>query len=329
MKRDQYGLSLIELMISLVIGLILVLGVVRVFSASQHGYRIQESTGRLQENARFAMETLGREFRHADFFGGVAPEFIELHSSIASPGVGCSLSWMADVSRPLFAYASNDTASLSACSTFTFAPDNDVLVVRYANPAEYYPTSFLTDTSPDAEEATRGGLLFLRARIGRSGYLFPFQGNIAKESVEIESVKGDESSGVFTYRYAANLYFVEKSGDSPSLRRIEMNRSGASTAQELIQGIEMMRLMFGVDLDGDSVVDRYMTIAEMSADNWRRALVVRVGLLVRGDALDNFIDDTTYTFPDGFTYTPPTADRRFPRRLFVQDLHLRNRTDRS
>lgn len=327
MRQPQRGLSLIELMISLVIGLILTLGIVRVFSASQHGYRLQESTGRLQENARFAMETLGRELRHADFFGGVAPEFIERHSSIASPGAACSLSWMADISRPLFAYAGATTSPLTGCTKTDYIPDTDILVVRYADPAEYRTTAYFD--SADEADAQEGGLLYLRSRIGRGGYLFPFTTAVAKAAITKSPVDGDESSGVYSYQYAANVFFVRDNGSLPTLYRVSMDKSGASDAQQLIEGIEMMRLMFGVDLDGDSVVDRYLTIAEMAADNWRRAMVVRVGLLVRGDALDNFVDDATYTFPDGFTYTPPTADRRFQRRLFVQDLHLRNRTDRS
>ena len=327
MRQSQRGLSLIELMISLVIGLILTLGIVRVFSASQHGYRVQESTGRLQENARFAMETLGRELRHADFFGGVAPEFIERDSSISAPGSACTESWMADIARPLFAYAGGSGSPLAGCTVENYVPDSDVLVVRYADPSRYVPTSFFSTES--ADDATKNGRLYLRARIGRSGYLFPFTKTAIDDAMD--EVPGDEASGVFSYQYKANVFYIRRNDGTPHLwvRTIDGSATGVAASQELIEGIEMMRLMFGVDLDGDSVVDRYLTIAEMAADNWRRAMVVRVGLLVRGDALDNFVDDATYTFPDGFTYTPPTADRRFQRRLFVQDLHLRNRTDRS
>jgi type IV pilus assembly protein PilW len=327
MRRSQQGLSLIELMISLVIGLILVLGVVRVFSASQHGYRIQESTGRLQENARFAMEILGRELRHADFFGGAVPDFIDRHASIAVPGAACSLSWMADISRPLFAYAGAASSPLTGCTSSGYVANTDILVVRYADPSRYRTTAYFTAT--DEDTAQEGGLLYLRARIGRGGYLFPFTKAVAEDATKRAPVDGDEASGVFSYQYAANVYFIRNNGTVPTLYQIRMDKSGASSAQQLVEGIEMMRLMFGVDLDGDAIIDRYLTISEMTAETWRRALVTRVGLLVRGDALDSFLDESTYTFPDGFSYTPPAAARRFQRRLFVQDLHLRNRTDRS
>ncbi|HYQ24208.1 PilW family protein [Stenotrophomonas sp.] len=65
------GLSLIELMISMVIGLIIMLAVVQVFAASREAYRLSEGLARVQENSRFAMDTLQREIRMAGHFGCV------------------------------------------------------------------------------------------------------------------------------------------------------------------------------------------------------------------------------------------------------------------
>lgn len=67
--RRMQGLSLIELMISLVIGLIILLAVVQVFSASRTAYQLSEGLARVQENSRFAMDTLQREIRMAGHFG--------------------------------------------------------------------------------------------------------------------------------------------------------------------------------------------------------------------------------------------------------------------
>lgn len=99
MKRIR-GLSLLELMIAMTLGLVVVLGVTTVFLGSKQGYRMQESTGRLQENARFAMDLLSREIRHADFWGGTAPGAIEKAVSLQTVGAPCTENWMADVTRP-------------------------------------------------------------------------------------------------------------------------------------------------------------------------------------------------------------------------------------
>lgn len=67
----QTGVSLIELMVALAIGTLLLLGLVQVFSASRAAYQTSEGMGRVQENARFAMEYLQRDIRMAGHFGCV------------------------------------------------------------------------------------------------------------------------------------------------------------------------------------------------------------------------------------------------------------------
>jgi type IV pilus assembly protein PilW len=67
--RRMAGMSLVELMIAMVIGLVVMLGVVQVFAASRQSYQLSEGLARVQENSRFAMDTLQRELRMAGHFG--------------------------------------------------------------------------------------------------------------------------------------------------------------------------------------------------------------------------------------------------------------------
>ena len=69
--RRVAGLSLIELMIALLIGIMLVLGMVQVFAASRAAYSLSEGLGRVQENGRFALDFLQRDIRMAGHFGCV------------------------------------------------------------------------------------------------------------------------------------------------------------------------------------------------------------------------------------------------------------------
>ena len=64
-------MSLIELMIALAIGSLLVLGLVEVFSASRTAYQLSEGLARVQENGRFAMDYIQRDFRMAGHMGCV------------------------------------------------------------------------------------------------------------------------------------------------------------------------------------------------------------------------------------------------------------------
>lgn len=67
--RAQGGLSLVELLVALVLGLVLVGGVLSIYLASQQGLRTHQSLARLQESARLALDLLAREIRTA----GVSP----------------------------------------------------------------------------------------------------------------------------------------------------------------------------------------------------------------------------------------------------------------
>jgi type IV pilus assembly protein PilW len=63
------GFSLVEVMISLVIGTLLLAGLVQVFGASRAAYQTAEGLSRTQENGRFALDFLQRDLRMAGHFG--------------------------------------------------------------------------------------------------------------------------------------------------------------------------------------------------------------------------------------------------------------------
>ncbi len=65
----QRGFTLIELMISLVLSMAVLIGLSSVYVAVKGAFRFQESTGRLQEDANFALDTISRELRMAGFAG--------------------------------------------------------------------------------------------------------------------------------------------------------------------------------------------------------------------------------------------------------------------
>ena len=66
--RFVRGLSLVELMVALVVGLLLTAGAISVFLSNKRTHEVTSGLSRLQENARFALETMLRDLRMA---GGV------------------------------------------------------------------------------------------------------------------------------------------------------------------------------------------------------------------------------------------------------------------
>ncbi len=67
--RRQLGVTLVELLISLALGLAVLVGLSAVYVAAKQSFRFQETGGRMQEDAMFALETISRELRMAGFAG--------------------------------------------------------------------------------------------------------------------------------------------------------------------------------------------------------------------------------------------------------------------
>ena len=61
----QHGLTLIELMVSLVLGLVLIGGVLNIFVSNRETYRVNENLTRMQENARTGFDFMARDLREA------------------------------------------------------------------------------------------------------------------------------------------------------------------------------------------------------------------------------------------------------------------------
>ena len=68
-NRMQMGLSLVELMVAMSIGLFLLAGAITVFGKTRDLYRTNDAAARLQETARYAMSTIEADLRMANYWG--------------------------------------------------------------------------------------------------------------------------------------------------------------------------------------------------------------------------------------------------------------------
>ena len=65
----QQGVTLVELMITLLLGLIITAGVIQIFISNKATYSTQEGIVQMNENMRFAFEKIGKDIRMAGFLG--------------------------------------------------------------------------------------------------------------------------------------------------------------------------------------------------------------------------------------------------------------------
>ncbi|MCY4563041.1 MAG: prepilin-type N-terminal cleavage/methylation domain-containing protein, partial [Gammaproteobacteria bacterium] len=63
------GFSLVELLLTLTLGLIVIAGAAQLFRGTGRGHASMESAARSGESGRYALSFLGHSARHAGFFG--------------------------------------------------------------------------------------------------------------------------------------------------------------------------------------------------------------------------------------------------------------------
>lgn len=310
----QGGMTLIELMVSLALGLFLSWGAFTVYLTSKSNYRAAEVLTRLQENARFALETVEPDLRLAGFWG----RHSEAGLVSVGPGiaVGCDgndvTDWALDVAVPV---AAVDDGYDLACDAFSDArADSDVLVVRHASERTALPEAGTVQIHSD----------LALAAVFDDGIIPPGFDAVAE-----------------TRDLVVHAYYVDESSafapGTPSLRRQTLVDGGGVEDQELITGVENLQVQFGLDTDGDGAVERYVDPDSPALDpaaagflEDARVVAVRLWMLVRAEESPDpaFRDAREYRRPDadGEVIRPggdPYPDR-FPRIQVTKTVYLRN-----
>lgn len=159
--RDRMrGLSLVEIMVSLALGLVLVGGVLSMFVASRETFRHHESLARLQESGRFALELMAREIREAGMTPCGSPITANL---LVSPAAATA--WWADTASGFL--RGGDGSGQGVQATGTSAADHvqgtdSLLVLRTSNDENAWST--LEEHAPAGHSLTLRTAGLLRAR---------------------------------------------------------------------------------------------------------------------------------------------------------------------
>jgi hypothetical protein len=269
------------------IGLFLIGGALYVYSQSKNSYRAGDSLARLQESARFALDTLEPDIRLARYWGlNSEPARINVPAGIAVTCNGAAPDW-----DPLDLAAAvqvkDDTYDLN-CPSFHDAPraGSDVLILRHADPWQ-----------AGIEPAAENQRLQVQTTLA--------QGRLFNDGVK------PFGAAASTNNVAINVYYVsnESSFDAslPSLRRLTLGPNGDFDDQEVIPGVENLQVQLGVDTDRDGDVDRYVDGNHPLVDDPLAAgfdpdaqvIAVRVWMLVGTPAEDPaWVDERRYATPD-------------------------------
>lgn len=89
-RNSQKGMTLVELMVAMVLGLIVIGGVVSVLVSNKRSYTTNEGLSQVQETARTAFELIARDVRQA---GGTGCDNARRMSNVLKPGTAWWLTW--------------------------------------------------------------------------------------------------------------------------------------------------------------------------------------------------------------------------------------------
>ena len=322
----QGGVSLVELMVAMVLGLFLIFGAVTIYGKSRTTYRTTEAVARLQETARYAFDTIEPDVRMASYWGLASrPDYIvnsatptddrpsELDDAEAEID-DCGANFAINLQEYLAGVNGADAVAWPlACDPFRDAwrEDTDVLVIRRGG---------------EAQPATLDpGRLYLQtSRIQGTIFVAPAgcPGNDPKNPACIPADYSPPASETRTLE--TNVYYISNEStarnDVPSLRRKRVV-NGAVMDEEVVSGVEDLQVRFGIDTNGDTNADNYVDPETNPALYGGAIVSATIWLRVRGeDSEIGFVDDRTYTAGDVAT-TPGGNFRRF---LISKTIQLRN-----
>lgn len=340
-------------MVAVTIGLIILAALVRLFATSRSTYTLEEGLARVQESGRFAMEFLAQDIRMAGYAGCSA----NLNSSVVNNLVNPSADATRFNPDGIVGYRPSCTTCTGALSEWPGLPSSyfpsggsnispvggtDILVIQRGDTvsaqlsgdlaATADPVAILSSTALASTPLLANDVLiisncqnadvFKASSIGAAGGTTTIghtTGNTGNDlSMAYKTLTSPQIMKLVT-----RVYFIGRrnndANNTPSLYRKELTNSGL-IAQELVEGVQTMKLVYGEDTDSDGVANIYR--APASVGSWRNVMTVRIGMLVSTSGnVEQQPDIRSYDLA-GTTVGPFNDNRR--RRAFNATVLVRN-----
>lgn len=324
----QAGLSLVEMMVGLAIGLFLTLGMFTLISNSSNAFKIQDDFARMQENSTTAMRYLGSSLRMAGFYGyaqdstvvnttfGAVNTTVDCGSAANTP----TTNWALDLRFPVFGIVGLTQANVNtampcilASNYLEIAGGQQILVTRGSLGAKV--------PDPDGNGQLSDGL----ATVRNSATTIFVQGDPGEGLIfygaDFVTLRGQgktrtlpNGNDIDIFEFAPHVYYLrpcsrfaaattvctaaaDDGKPIPTLVRQELSGS-AMTEVALAEGIERMVFLFGIDNAPagapDGVADIFTTTP--AAADWANVVSVKVTLLIRSSTPTAQYDDGAKTY---------------------------------
>ena len=327
-RQRAGGFSLVELMVSLTIGLLLLTALATIFANSSRMQREITLSSQQIENGRYAIDLVSEDVRHAGFWGYYG-------GSLTAPGAmpdPCALdapSLTAAMALPIQGYNA-PIATLPTClPAANYLAGTDILVVRHASSLPAGALSgngiYIQTNATNTLVAAGSGTFNLQVRNGTGT-------NVAAP----------------IRAYETHIYFVSPCSVAaggtctatddggkpiPTLKRLELTLDGGGNLNmvtvPLVEGIENFQVDYGRDTDGDGAPDGAYVADPATVANWMQVMAVQLYVLARNtDVSTGYNDSKTYQLGTAGTITPTGGATQFRRHVYTSVVRVKNPSER-
>ena len=311
----QRGFSLIELMVAITLGMLIVAALLALYLNVTRTNSEMSKANRQIENGRFAIQLLQNDLAHAGFWGEARPA---APTAIPDPCLavaswGTTAGYQANLlAIPVQGYPGNTVPGTCAAATKSQS-NSDLLVVRHANTCTA-GSAGCSDTGPHIQVSSCTTVVPPEAAYVIDSASFPLHD---KDCTTVASRR----------KVVSNIYFV--SGNT--LMRTSLENGVYTAAQPLIEGIEALRVEYGIDSSGnDGSPDSYVSCTSSTScplAELANIVAVKVHVLARNlEATPGYVDSKSYTL--GGTPAIAAANDGFKRHVFSATVRLVNPSSR-
>lgn len=296
------GFGIVELMVAMTLSLLLLGGVVTLFANARKSYENNDHLARIQENGRFALDQIARELRAAGYLGCAkdtpftnaltlttnkllwdfqfAVQGFQSTGTTWSPALDATLAPSAAAvnSDVLVIRAPDPDARAKRVTTLMATPTADI-VVTPATPV-YLPWEYpllVTDCNAvavfDVSAYSAGTIAH-----GSPGQGAAAAGGVASAGNSTADIGYAFQAGSLVMPVRTVIYYVRASA-TPGAGNSLWRRLGRGPPDEVVEGVDSLQVLYGVDTDANRIVDAYEPANNVT--DWSAIVSVRVGLLVR------------------------------------------------
>lgn len=351
MKSRQRGVTLVELMISLLLGLLLTAGIIQVFVGNRVTYAFNDGLSRIQENARFSLDHIAYHTRLAGYKGCISD--IAIYNNLET---GTDIDFAVDLDNGIQGHEADGAGGWSPALPSQLAAlpsdgghpidDSDVLIVRgvssnanalvspFTNSASVFvsvPHDFVEGDLLVATDCQKASIFQVTSISATNVTITHSNDNSFSPGNALPNWNSEQDYGLGAEvaRLQTYAFYVGLDADNrPALYQLRLQ--GAETSsfvpEVLADAIDAMQVRYGVDsLGNDGAIDRWDTAAAVNAaDTWENVLSVEITLLARStEEYGTERDTAAYDMGGGASFNAPN-DRRL-RQVFSTTIGLRNR----